>query len=258
MRFHGKVALITGGAAGIGAATAELMVSAGGKVLIADLREELAKELVSRHPGSMIFVALDVRSEESWVAAIAYCEATYGRLDVLVNCAGVSFISGQLNPENITIEEWRAVNSVNVEGTILGCKHAIPALRRTGGGAIVNLSSIGALIETSLLYAYGASKAAVSHVTKSVASYCAKNDFNIRCNAVLPGPTETEMYRTLTDAQRAENARGIPIGYPARPIDIANAILFLSSDDSRYITGVQLSVDGGLSSANPMRSRGPT
>lgn len=255
MRFNGKIALITGGAAGIGAATAELMVREGGKVVIADVREALARQLVGRHPGAMSYWPLDVRSEEGWAAAVDHCQSKWGKLDALVNCAGISFVAGQLSPETMTIDEWRAVMAVNVEGTVLGCKHAIPALRRAGGGAIVNLSSIGALVETSLLYAYGASKAAVSHLTKSVASHCAKDGSGIRCNAVLPGPTETEMYRTLTDAQRTENAAAIPLGHPAQTSDIANAILFLACDESRYITGTQISVDGGLSSANPMRSR---
>lgn len=255
-RMVGRAVVITGAAAGIGAAATELLIREGAKVLVCDLRDELGSSLAARFPGSAAFCRLDVRSEDEWRAAVSRCEARFGRLDVLVNCAGVSFISGQLNPETITLEEWRAVQAVNVEGTVLGCKHAIPAMRRAGGGSIINLSSIGAMVETALLYPYGASKAAVSQITKSVASYCAKNDLNIRCNAVLPGPTETEMYRTLTDEQRAENARGIPVGSPAKPLDIANAILFLASDESRYITGIQLSVDGGLSSANPMRGRG--
>lgn len=255
-RLEGKVAIVTGGAAGIGAACVDLFLQEGARVLIADLRQPSPPALGGAQSDRVRACTLDVRSEESWSQAIDICEKTWGRLDVLVNSAGVSFIGGQMDPETITLEEWRAVHSINVEGVVLGCKHAIEMMKRSGGGSIVNLSSVGALFETSLIFAYGASKAAVSHITKSVALHCAKKDLAIRCNAVLPGPTETGMYWTLTEEQRAENARRIPIGFPGKPIDIAHAVAFLASDEARFITGIQLSADGGLSAANPMRSRG--
>jgi len=255
-RFEGKVALVTGGAAGIGAACVEVLLREGARVLVADLAHPSHASATNEYAERVRQVELDVRSETDWSKSIDICRETWGKLDVLVNSAGVSFIKTQMDPETITLEEWRGVHAINVEGVVLGCKMAIEAMKATGGGSIVNLSSVGALFETSLIVAYGASKAAVSHITKSVALHCAKKGLPIRCNAVLPGPTETGMYATLSEEQRAENAQRIPLGFVAKPVDIAHAVAFLASDHARFITGIQLNVDGGLSAANPMRSRG--
>lgn len=254
-RFNGKVAIVTGGAAGIGAATARLMTEQGGRVLLTDVQEEGGRQLTGDLGDAASFLHHDVRSEEGWRIVVAHCLDAWGRLDILVNNAGVSFLGGQFTPETITLEEWRGVNSINVEGVMLGCKHAIPAMRDGGGGAIVNLASIAALVETPLVYAYGAGKAAVVQMTKTVALHCAKNDYAIRCNAVLPGPVETELYKTFTEEQRAQNDRAIPLGFAGKPEDVANAVLFLASDESRFVTGASLSVDGGLAAVNPMRPR---
>ena len=253
-RFLNKASIVTGAASGIGLATAERLVAEGGNVLLTDLNEEAGSEAAKRLGAAARFRVHDAASEADWESVVADCVSRFGRLDVLVNNAGVAFLAGQLSPEEVTLEEWQRVNAVNAAGVMLGCKHAIRAMKSTGGGAIVNIASIAATVASPLAVPYGASKAAVVQLTKTVAYDCARRGYNIRCNAVLPGTIETTLYKTFSEEQRAANARGVPLGRPGTPDDVARAVVFLASEDAGYITGAQLAVDGGLSAVNPMRA----
>ena len=253
-RFQNKASIVTGAASGIGLATAERLVAEGGNVLLTDLNEEAGSEAAQRLGPAAMFRVHDVASEADWESVVADCVSRFGRLDVLVNNAGVAFLAGQLSPEKVTLEEWQRVNAVNAAGVMLGCKHAILAMKSSGGGAIVNIASIAATVASPLAVPYGASKAAVVQLTKTVAYDCARRGYNIRCNAVLPGTIETTLYKTFSEEQRAANARGVPLGRVGTPGDVAMAVAFLASDDASYITGAQIAVDGGLAAVNPMRA----
>ena len=253
-RFLKKASIVTGAASGIGLATAERLVAEGGNVLLTDLNEQAGAEAAERLGAAARFRVHDAASEADWETVVADCVSRFGRLDVLVNNAGVAFLAGQLSPEEVTLEEWQRVNAVNAAGVMLGCKHAIRAMKSSGGGAIVNIASIAATVASPLAVPYGASKAAVVQLTKTVAYDCARRGYNIRCNAVLPGTIETTLYKTFSEEQRAANARGVPLGRVGTPEDVAMAVAFLASDDAGYITGAQIAVDGGLAAVNPMRA----
>ena len=253
-RFLNTASIVTGAASGIGLATAERLVAEGGNVLLTDLNEEAGSEAAQRLGAAATFRVHDAASEADWESVVADCVSRFGRLDVLVNNAGVAFLAGQLSPEEVTLEEWQRVNAVNAAGVMLGCKHAIRAMKSSGGGAIVNIASIAAIVASPLAVPYGASKAAVVQLTKTVAYDCARRGYNIRCNAVLPGTIETTLYKTFSEEQRAANARGVPLGRVGTPGDVAMAVAFLASDDASYITGAQIAVDGGLAAVNPMRA----
>ena len=253
-RFLNKASIVTGAASGIGLATAERLVAEGGNVLLTDLDEQAGSEAAERLGAAARFRVHDAASEADWESVVADCVSRFGRLDVLVNNAGVAFLAGQLSPEEVTLEEWQRVNAVNAAGVMLGCKHAIRAMKSSGGGAIVNIASIAATVASPLAVPYGASKAAVVQLTKTVAYDCARRGYNIRCNAVLPGTIVTTLYKTFSEEQRAANARGVPLGRVGTPEEVAMAVAFLASDDAGYITGAQIAVDGGLGAVNPMRA----
>jgi|MDSW01.2.fsa_nt_gb 3(or 17)beta-hydroxysteroid dehydrogenase len=252
-RFTGKTALVTGGASGIGQAAVERFASEGASVMITDVNESTGASFAKSLGSAAAFHKLDVASEDAWKSAVSECIEHFGSLDILVNNAGIGFVEGQLTPEEMTLDEWQLVNRINMDGVMLGCKLAIEAMKETGG-AIVNIASVGGLFASPLAVPYGAGKAAVIQFTKTIAFYCAKRGYPIRCNSILPGPIRTSLYETFTDEQREANARGIPMGRVGTAEEIASAIAFLCSDDASYITGTQLVVDGGLSSANPMRA----
>ncbi len=253
-RFQNKASIVTGAASGIGLATAERLVEEGGRVLLTDVDEKAGSAAAGRLGKAARYRVHDVGSEADWESAVAECVDAFGRLDVLVNNAGVAFVAGQLPPEDLTLEEWHRVNSINAAGVMLGCKHAIRAMKSNGGGAIVNIASVAAIVASPLAVPYGASKAAVVQLTKTVAFDCARRGYDIRCNAVLPGTIETTLYETFSVEQRAANARSVPLGRVGTPDDVARAVVFLASDDASYITGTQLAVDGGLTTVNPMRA----
>ncbi len=253
-RVLDKVAIVTGGASGLGEAIARCLVTEGATVIITDLQvsrgQRLANELKCK------FIEQDVADEHQWETVIRDVDGTYGRLNILVNNAGIEG-SSDTNPETTTLSDWQRVQRVNVEGTFLGCRAAIPAMRRTGGGSIINISSIASVIPTPHVTAYGASKAAVRHVTKSVAMHGAKAGAKIRCNSVHPGVIRTPMVERISEglAKNSSSSReevmredenSVPQGEYQEPEDIAYAVLFLASDEARHITGAQLVVDGGI------------
>ena len=244
MRLEGKVALISGGARGMGAEEAVLFAREGARVVIGDVLDAEGRALAESLPdGAVTFVRLDVTREDDWKQAVALAEERYGRLDILVNNAGVSAVGGI---EDTTAEEWDRVMSVNAKGVFLGTREAIPAMRRVGGGSIINISSqlgIVAMKESSPQYI--ASKGAVRLFSKATAVQYAPE--GIRCNSVHPGPIVTPM----TDFRRADTAvrelmtSRIPLGRYGEAIDVAYGVLYLASDESSFVTGSELVIDGG-------------
>ena len=249
-RVKGKVAIITGGASGIGKATASLLAKEGARVVVADINEADGKKVaeeIGREGGKAIFVKHDVTSEKDWSEVIEKTLAEFGKLDILVNNAGVIFAR---KIEDTSLEKWRWLMSVNLDGVFLGTKYAIRAMKGSGGGSIINLSSLAGIVGTiDDTSAYCASKGAVRLFTKAAALECSKagHNYNIRVNSVHPGVTETPLAEPMLkdEALRKSIEGRHPIGYLGKPIDIAYAILYLASDESKFATGAELVVDGG-------------
>ena len=243
MRLANKVAIVSGAASGMGAATARLFAREGAKVVIADVLEREGGEVAAAIGAAARFEPLDVTSEESWATVVAATIQHFSKLDVLVNNAG---ISGSAEQDFYSTEAWHRIMAVNATGVFFGIKYAIPPLIANGGGSIVNLSSIAGVIGSEHVHmAYNASKAAVRLMTKSVAVQHGKD--KIRCNPVHPGimPPMRTSGRTADPAVRAERMRVIPMRRPGEVDEVANAILFLASDEASYITGSEVHVDGG-------------
>jgi 3(or 17)beta-hydroxysteroid dehydrogenase len=246
-RVDGKVAIVTGGASGIGRGCAQRLAAEGATVVIAD-RNEVAGAAVSGELG-VLFLPLDVTDEAGWSRVIAETVKRFGRIDILVNSAGIAIFS---DIEHTTLEDWRLVNRVNSEGTFLGCRAAVIAMKGTGGGSIINLSSVAGLIGVPDAPAYCASKGAVRLLTKSVALHAARNGLNIRCNSVHPSFIDTPMCEGVVaqspDPTKTRKAfeRAAPLGRIGHVEDVAHLVVFLASDESRFITGAELCVDGGL------------
>ena len=244
-RLEGKVALISGGARGQGEAEARLFAREGARVVFGDLLNtegEKVEAEINETGGEAKYIHLDVTNESDWDTAVKEAVNTYGKLDILVNNAGIGV---RKNLEETTSEEWDRVQDVNSKGVFLGTKAAIPAMRSSGGGSIVNISSIAGLIGMSSA-AYVASKGAVRLLTKSTAVQYGPE--NIRCNSVHPGFIETEMTREmLADSEeRAKRLSITPLGIFANAHDVALSVLYLASDESRYVTGSELVIDGGI------------
>jgi len=251
-RVEGKFALITGGASGIGLAAANLLLAEGAKVILTDREKALSAAALTPLRRRATMRSLDVTSESDWVGNTDTIVAEFGRLDILVNCAGVVLLK---DIEATTLEEWQSLMAVNLDGAFLGCKHAIRVMKRYGGGSIVNMSSVAGLVGAANLAAYSASKGGVRLLTKSVALHCARRGYNIRCNSVHPSFADTPMLQSMIASardpqKRADSfARAAPLGRLAQPEEIARTILFLASDESAFTTGAELVVDGGLTAA---------
>jgi len=250
-----KVALVTGAAAGLGRAIAERLIAEGSRVIITDISSKIGPDTAQAIGAS--FLHQDVRDERRWQEVVATVEGQYGRLDVLVNNAGIAGAMDAVGPEHTRLTDWKDIFAVNVEGVFLGCKTAIPAMRRSGAGSIINISSVAALTATPYATAYGASKAAVRQLTKSVAQYCAEQRLGIRCNSVHPDVVRTSLWESYAAESAArggisveefaarEKAQ-IPMGEFIEPQDVAAAVWFLASEESRFITGAYFPVDGGV------------
>jgi len=240
-RLAGKVALITGAASGIGRATAALFHAEGAKVAATDRNESGLKALGS---DADLVLAQDVTDEARWREVVDAVLAAFGRLDILVNSAGIGVLG---NIEQATLSDWRKVNAVNVEGTFLGCREAVRAMKETGGGSIVNLSSVAGIIGDASSAAYCASKGAVRLLTKSVALHCARAGYKIRCNSVHPAFTLTPLLEgVIAGARNPERLReGLskapPLGRLGEAREVAAAVLYLASDESAFTTGADSS-----------------
>ena len=246
MRLEGKVALISGGARGQGAAEARLFAQEGAKVVFGDLLDQEGKQVeaqINESGGEATYVHLDVTKEADWVAAVKETVNRYGRLDVLVNNAGISI---RKSIEDTTVEDWDRIMDINAKGVSLGTKQAIPAMREAGGGSIINISSIAGIVGGPFTGgSYAATKGAVRLLTKSTAIQYAKE--GIRCNSVHPGLLETPMTQDLLadPATRDMRTQRIPLGKIGTAEDVAYGVLFLASDESSFMTGSELVIDGG-------------
>jgi 3(or 17)beta-hydroxysteroid dehydrogenase len=260
-RLEHKTCLITGAARGIGAAIAEAFVAEGARVIVTDMDVATGEALVARLGAQSVFARLDVREERDWERVIA------GQpLDVLVNNAGITGFEASTNaqdPEHATLADWRAVHATNLDGTFLGCRYAIRAMRGAGRGSIINISSRSGVVGIPGAAAYASSKAAIRNHTKSVALYCAEQGLQIRCNSIHPAAILTPMWEPMlgTGPDRAERMAACVAGTPLQrfgePSEVAAIALLLASDDATYITGAEFTIDGGIlagASAPPKRA----
>ena len=256
--MHGKRAVVTGGANGIGLAIVRRFAEEGAQVLLTDIDRDAAES--AARDLSVPFFVQDVSKEDDWCKLLSDIEARFSGFDILVNNAGVGDLSGKDSPETTSLDDWRRTFRINTEGVFLGCRAAIPLMAKHGG-SIINISSIAALVPTPFITAYGASKAAVLQLSRSIALHCAQQGYKIRCNTIHPGQIRTPMHDKLMaytaalagaayEDVRAGYLSRIPLGEFGDPEDIANAALFLASDEARHVTGAQLVVDGGMQLTN--------
>ena len=246
MRLKGKVALISGGAKGQGKVEAQLFSKEGAKVILGDILDDLGQEVakdIQDTGGEATYVHLDVTNETDWKSSIEIVLKKYGRLDILVNNAGILIRKGI---EDTTSEDWSRIMAINAKGAFLGIKSAIPVMRKSGGGSIINISSTAGLVASpSGSASYTATKGAVRLLTKSTAIQYAKE--NIRCNSVHPGPIDTDMIQdSITDPSKlTERMESLPMGRFGTAEEVAFGVLYLASDESSFVTGSELVIDGG-------------
>ena len=250
-RVKDKVAIVTGGALGLGKADALLLAQEGAKVVVTDIKAEEGAEVVAaieKAGGEALFITHDVGSEEDWARVITQTEKAFGRVDVVVNNAGLG-TNG--TAENTSLEQWHKILRVNLDGVFLGTKYAIEAMKKNGGGSIINLSSIEGLVGDPNLAAYNASKGGVRLFTKSAALHCAKSGYGIRVNSIHPGyiwtPMVEEALGSQGDVETGRKALDAlhPLGHLGEPDDIAWGVVFLASEESKFMTGSELVIDGG-------------
>ena len=253
-RVAGKTALVTGAGTGLGRASALLLAKEGARVAVTDINESTVREtseMIRDAGGESLHLHQDVAELEHWQRVMRALEEKFGRLDILVNNAGIAIAR---NIETTTPEEWRRTMAINLDGVFYGCQQAIPLMKRTGG-SIINLSSIDGIIGESELAAYCASKGGVRTLSKAVAVHCGEQRYGIRCNSIHPGyvwTPQTENYlRDLgqLESEREKTLARHPIGYLGEPDDIAYMVLYLASDESKFVTGAEMVVDGGYLAA---------
>jgi len=255
-RVAGKVCIVTGGASGIGRSCAELLAAEGATVVITDIQDELGQAATAHLVSAGLnadYLSHDVTDEAAWQAVVEHVTQTHGGLHVLVNNAGIG-IGGSIL--DMTLADWQRQQAINLDGVFLGVKHCIPAMRDSGQGSIINMSSVAGLKGAANLAAYNATKGGVRLFTKGVALECAQSRWPIRVNSVHPGIIDTPIWTKVNpemleggnamDVEAMAEA-GVPSGQLGQPRDIANGVLFLASDDASYITGTELVIDGGLS-----------
>ncbi len=254
-RVAGKSALITGAAGGLGQAMARMLAREGAKVAVTDMNldgaEAQAEAINAEHPGMAFAFAHDVTDEAQWISVVDQATAAMGGLSILVNNAGIGcdFVWS----EQDTLENWRRVQAVNVESIMLGCKHAMPHLRASGAASIVNISSVAGLAAAPGMGAYNATKAAVWMYTKTIALEAAKGGWNVRCNSVHPVFIKTPILDPFVAMAGGDEAlaheklaRGIPLKRIGEPDDVAYCVLYLASDESKFVTGAEFKIDGGM------------
>jgi len=248
-RVAGKTALVTGAAQGLGAAIARMLVREGARVVLTDINGPKVREVADSLGEAALALEHDVTQESQWQRVLSEVVSHFGELHILVNNAGIASLG---SVEDLSLEEWRRVHAIDLDSVFLGCKHAIPHLRESGGGAIVNIASISGLVAAPNTVAYNSAKAAVRHLTRSVALHCAHERSGIRCNAVLPVFIDTPILDTFQGDRPREEllaklARQIPLGEVGKPDDVAHAVLYLASEESRLMTGSEIVLDGGIS-----------
>lgn len=264
MRLRGKIALVTGASRGIGAAISAAFVGEGARVWLTDLRDDEGWKAAERLGPKAAYRHLDVREEIDWRIVVDEVVAVDGRLDVLVNNAGITGleeVAQPQDPEHVALDAWRAVHRTNLDGVFLGCKHAIRAMRPRETGSIINISSRSGQVGIPGAAAYASSKAAVRNHTKTVALYCAEQGLKIRCNAILPAAVLTPMWEPMLGdgPERGENMADIVADTPLRrfaePAEVAALAVLLASDEATYMTGSELTIDGGLLAGTAARPR---
>jgi 3(or 17)beta-hydroxysteroid dehydrogenase len=245
-RVRDKVAIVTGAASGLGLADAEVLAREGATVILTDINQsagEAAAEAIRATGGKAEFMLHDVSDEQAWTRVIGAVMENHGRLDVLVNNAGIVIVA---TPEDCTLEQFRLQNAVMSEGVFLGCKHAMPAMHHSGGGSIINMSSVASHLGYPVFFAYSAAKGAVRAMTKAIAVHCQMAGYNIRVNSIHPGAIDTPMIdQTSTDLGIEDKTGLSPVGLGS-PTDVANVVLFLASDESRFVNGAEIVLDNAL------------
>lgn len=252
-RVANRIALVTGAAQGLGAASAALLAENGAKVLLTDINEEgasaQADKINAAVAGSALAIRHDVTSEAHWLEALEIASERFGGLHILINNAGIGSIA---NVEEESLDTWRRVHAVDLDSVFLGCKYAIPLMAASGGGSIINVSSVSGIIAGHNLAAYNSAKAAVRHLSKSVALHCARAGNGVRCNSLHPAFIDTPILDGLAGGADRDIAlrkleKQIPLGRIGNPVDVANAVLYLASEESSFMTGAELVLDGGIS-----------
>lgn len=252
-RVEGKIALVTGAAQGLGLAISRRLVAEGAKVVMTDINADgvraQAEMINADHAGRAVGLAQDVSDEQRWQDVMRETGEIFAGLHILVNNAGIGFTG---TVEQTSYADWQRLHRIDLDSVFLGCKYAIPLMRASGGGAIVNISSIAGIIAGHNFAAYNSAKAAVRHLSKSIALGCARDGSNIRCNSVHPVFIDTPILDDLVGAgERSEAlaklARQVPLGRIGDPDDVAWAVLYLASDEAKFVTGAELKVDGGIS-----------
>ena len=251
-RLDGKIALITGGASGFGAATAKIFALEGARVVLTDKNSEGVTLVAAEIASTATAMAHDVTKEEDWSRVVKESLKTYGRIDILMNNAGVMGTGAPQDIEHMSLDEWKYVQEVNADGVFLGCRTVVRAMKDSGGGSIINISSTAGIRAAPDIAAYGASKGAVRQLTKSVAAYCGLKGYNIRCNSIHPGMVRTPLGESVLklygdiETSAINRTKSVPLGRLGEVEDVAYAALYLASDEARYINSNELFVDGGM------------